>query len=154
MPRGMPVCVCCCTVAFIVGTGLVAAPVQAQTEYHEQVRFQLNLVKTFAESVGWELTHEYHIGSLNDNETDAFTGTLRDDWEYRIVSLCDVDCSDIDLYLRDEDDNELDSDVGIDDAPIIESRPRRTGSFTIEVRMYECSQEPCYFGIGVFGRRR
>lgn len=144
----------CCTVAFILGAGLTAAPGEAQTRYHDQVRFQLNLVKTFAESIGWEQTHEYHIGALDDDETDAFTSTFREGWEYRIVSLCDVDCSDIDLYLRDDDDDEIDSDTGVDDAPIIESRPRWTGQYTVQVRMYECKQEPCYFGIGVFGRQR
>jgi len=26
----------------------------------------------------------------------------------------------------------------------------RDASYTIEVKMYSCSTEPCYFGVGVF----
>ncbi|NIM49256.1 MAG: hypothetical protein GTN78_19755 [Gemmatimonadales bacterium] len=142
-----------CGAAFLF-CGVLAGPVQAQTEYEGQVRFQLDLVKAFAQTVGYDQTHDYHIGALNDSDSDSFTVTLREGWDYRIVSFCDEDCSDIDLYLEDENDNEIDSDVEIDDVPIIESRPRWTGRFTIRVRMYECSAEPCYFGVGVFGTER
>jgi hypothetical protein len=137
-----------------VCAGLLAAPAHAQNNYESQVRFQLDLVKTFAESTGWELTHEFQIGSLREGEDDAFTGTFRDGWEYRIVSFCDEDCSDVDLYLRDGYGDEVDSDVSTNDVPIIECRPSRTGDYTVQLSMYECSAEPCYFGVGVFGRRR
>ena len=137
-----------------VCAGLLAAPAHAQTDYESQVRFQLNIVKTFAESTGWERTHDFEIGSLHEGESDSFTGTFRDGWEYRIVSFCDEDCSDIDLYLQDGYDNEIDSDVSTNDVPVITCRPNRTGEYTIRLSMYGCSSEPCYFGIGVFGRRR
>jgi hypothetical protein len=140
--------------AFILWAGLLATPAQAQSDYENQVRFQLGIVKTFAESTGWEQTHDYEIGSLDDGESDSFTGTFREGWEYRIVSFCDEDCSDIDLYLRDGYDNEIDSDVSVNDVPVMECRPSRTGEYSIQVSMYECSTEPCYFGIGVFGRPR
>lgn len=138
----------------IVCAGLLAAPAHAQSDYEGQVRFQLNLVKTFAESTGWEQTHDFEIGSLHEGESDAFTGTFHDGWEYRIVSFCDADCTDVDLYLRDEYDDEIDSDVSTNDVPIIRCRPSRTEEYTVQLNMYECSAEPCYFGIGVFGRRR
>lgn len=140
--------------ALIMWAGLLAVPAHAQSDYENQVQFQLNLVKTFAESTGWEQTHDYEIGSLHKGESDTFTGTFRDGWEYRIVSFCDQDCSDVDLYLRDPYDNEIDSDISTNDVPVIECRPSRTGEYTVQLSMYECSSEPCYFGIGVFGRRR
>jgi hypothetical protein len=141
-------------ITLLIGAGLLAAPAQAQSDYENQVRFQLGIVQTFAESTGWEQTHDFEIGSLDAGETDSFTGDFREGWEYRIVSFCDEDCSDIDLYLHDEDGDEIDSDVSTNDVPIISCRPRRSEEYTIEVRMYECSSEPCYFGIGIFGRRR
>jgi hypothetical protein len=137
-----------------MATGFLAAPAQAQSDYENQVRFQLGIVKTFAESTGWEQTHDYEIGALDDDESDAFTGDFREGWEYRIVSFCDEDCSDIDLYLRDQNGIEIDSDVSTNDVPVISCRPGKSEEYTIEVRMYECSSEPCYFGIGIFGRRR
>ncbi len=140
--------------ALVMWAGTLAVPAHAQTDYESQVQFQLDLVKTFAESTGWEQTHDFEIGSLEEGESDAFTGTFRDGWEYRIVSFCDNDCSDVDLYLRDGDGDELDSDISTNDVPIIGCRPGRTGEYTVQLTMYECSVEPCYFGIGVFGRRR
>ncbi len=139
--------------ALFAWTGL-ATPAHAQTDWEGQVRFQLDLVKTFAASVGWEQTHEYRIEALQDDESDFYTADMDDGWEYRIVAFCDEDCSDIDLYLEDENGNEIDSDVSTDDVPIIECRPAWSGRFQIRVRMYECSVEPCYFGVGVFGRHR
>jgi hypothetical protein len=139
--------------ALFAWTGL-AATAQAQSEWADQVRYQLDLVKTFAESVGWEQTHDYRIESLRDDESDEFTGDFREGWEYRIVAFCDEDCRDIDLYLEDENGNEIDSDVSTNDVPVIECDPAWSGEFQIRVRMYECEVEPCYFGIGVFGRRK
>ena len=131
-----------------------ATPAQAQTEYESQVRFQLDLVKTFAQSVGWQQTHNYRIEALEDDADDYYTAEMDAGWEYRIVAFCDNDCTDIDLYLEDENGNEIDSDVSTNDVPIIECRPSWTGQFQIRVRMYECEVEPCYFGVGVFGRRQ
>jgi hypothetical protein len=130
------------------------ASLQAQeSRYEGQVRYYLNLVKTFAETVGYRSTHEYHIGSLRDDQTDSYTVSFDGGWEYRIISLCDVDCSDIDLYLDDGSGRQVDSDEGTSDAPILELSPRGTERYTIRVRMYECKQDPCYYGVGVFGRR-
>ncbi len=139
--------------ALFAWTGL-AQTAHAQSQWEDQVRSQLNLVMTFAESVGWQRTHDFFIGSLRDDESDTFTGDFEEGWEYRIVSFCDEDCTDIDLYLTDENDNEIDEDVSTNRVPIIECEPAWTGEFNIRVRMYECEVEPCYFGIGVFGRRK
>lgn len=139
---------------FVALLGLaVARPALAQNEYEEMVRFQLGLVEAFANSVGYETSHEFHISSLPEGESDEFTATLDEGWDYRIVTFCDQDCDDVDLFLVDENGNDIDSDVSLDDMPIIESQPAWTGQFTIRVRMYSCSAEPCYFGIGVFGKQ-
>lgn len=147
MPRLLSIA---CTLA-VLSPSLAAAQ---NTEFENQVRFQLNLVKRFAETVGFAATHDFHVGSLRDDQSDQLTVTLEGGMEYRIVSFCDEDCSDVDLYLLDGKGNAVQEHTGTDDTPILEVRPDRGGSFTIRVRMYECSTEPCYFGVGVFGRRR
>ena len=129
----------------------IARPARAQEEYEQNVQFQLDLVKAFANSVGWEKSHDYHIDSMNEGDTGSFTASLDEGWEYRIVTFCDQDCSDVDLYLDDENGNEIDKDEGTDYTPILAVRPRWSGQFTIRVKMYECSSEPCFFGIGIFG---
>ena len=129
------------------------APAQAQDEeYIAQVEAQLDLIEAAAMSEGWESTHEYWIDSLATRETTSFIFELDEGWEYRIFSVCDVDSSDLDLALYDENGNEISTDVASDDWPVVEVRPRWTGKFELEVGMYHCSNEPCYFGIGIVGR--
>ena len=135
-------------VPFLLG----AMPVQSQ--YHEQIRVQLGAVESTLLQEGYQQTHDFYIDALYEDDGDIYVLTLRDDMEYQIVAVCDEDCTDIDLYLYDENENLIDEDETDDDVPVIESRPRWTGGFGIEVEMYECYNEPCYFGIGVFGRRR
>ncbi len=122
-----------------------------QNRYEMQVRHQLTIVETFAATAGFETTHEFYVSSLNGDGEDSFRVELQEGVDYRIVTFCDIDCSDVDLYLYDENDHLIDSDTGIDKAPILSVTPAWTGPFQIRVRMYACSQDPCYFGIGVFG---
>jgi hypothetical protein len=131
---------------------VLPSALRGQSTYENTVRFQLGLVEAFANSVGYETSHEFYVSSLDEGDSDSFAVTLDEGWDYRIVTFCDQDCDDVDLYLADENGNDIDSDESVDDMPIIESQPAWSGSFTIRVRMYSCSTEPCYFGIGVFGK--
>jgi len=130
--------------------GLLPPTVQAQS-YSAQVRSQLNTAQSTLRREGFTRTHDYEIDSLNDDAEDSFTLTLTGNREYAIVGACDNDCSDIDFWLYDENDNLIDSDTSTDDIPMVRVTPRWTGTFRIRVKMYECSVEPCYYGIGVFG---
>ena len=67
------------------------------------------------------------------------------------MGVCDEDCSDIDLSLLDGYGNLVVEDIEVDDAPVIEFTVTASGDFTLGVEMYECSVEPCYYGVGLFG---
>ena len=101
---------------------------------------------------GFQRTHNYRIDHLRDDMTDSYTFTLRGGQAYRIKGVCDEDCSDIDFRLYDEHGNLVDSDTASDDIPIVKITPAWTGEFRLDVKMYRCNANPCYFGIGVFGR--
>ena len=53
-------------------------------------------------------------------------------------------------YLYDNDGDEIDSDIEDDDFPLIYFTPRTTGRYQIEVSMYACEVEPCYWGLAIF----
>ena len=89
-------------------------------------------------------------GRLRIPTTCSFSIRLRTGREYALVGACDNDCSDVDFWLYDDNDNLVDSDTSTDDIPIVRVTPRWSGSFEIRVRMYACSVEPCAYGIGVF----
>jgi hypothetical protein len=141
-------------VALAVLTVLVGSSdhARAQARYVSQVRAQLNMLEVLARAVGYQRTHEYTIGSLGRAGRDSFTITLRRGVRYRLASVCDNDCRDIDIALYDENDHLIDVDLLDGDVPIIEVAPAWTGPFRVDVHMAGCSSWPCYYGIGVFGR--
>ena len=134
-----------CTVA-----ALWPATAKAQV-YVDLVWEQLKAVQQVAAEGGYG-TQNYIIGSLREDQSDAWTITLYGGYDYMILAACDGDCQDLDIRLYDEDGNEIDQDESTDNVPTIEGRVDTTGRFTIEVDMFECSEDYCYFGFGVFGR--
>ena len=139
-------------VAVIAVVAATAGSARAQEQYVQQVRRQLDASKIVAERAGYEKTHDYKIKSLSSGRSDTFTVTLRKGWEYALLSACDNDCSDIDIKVFDENGNSVAEDKAVDALPVVEVQPKWTGEFRIKVTMYRCNDDPCYFGIGVFGK--
>lgn len=130
---------------------LANADAQAQNEYERQVQRYLNASADALEDDGYREIDVF-TGSLDDNEDESVWIDLRRGNDYTIVGVCDNDCDDIDLYIYDDDGDEIDSDVSTDDVPVLTLSPRRSGEFRVRVRMYNCSTEPCYYAFGVYRR--
>ena len=128
------------------------ASAQDASEYEDQVIVQLEALAVEAEKKGFEVTHDFVIDDLNGNADESFTLTLEEGVTYLIASVCDQDCSDVDIEIYDENDNLIEVDEESDDVPVVTVSPAWTGEFTINVHMYECSTDPCFYGIGVFGQ--
>jgi len=125
-----------------------ASPCSAQS-WAQLVWSQLESQYSQAESDGYS-SRNYIIGRLNDDEDETWTISLFGGNTYRITGACDGDCQDIDLVLLDDDGKELDSDLLVDDAPILNYTVKVTGAYSIRVIMAQCKEDPCYFGLGVF----
>ncbi len=121
---------------------------QAQS-YTEIVWDQIQDAYYDASEDGYTMKN-YIIGAIDEDEDNSWTFYLSSDYEYRFEGFCDEDCDDLDLYLYDDDGDELDSDTLEDDFPIIYFSPRRSGRYEIEVSMYSCTVEPCYWGLAIF----
>jgi hypothetical protein len=117
------------TRAFAVAlAGLIYLPMtlQAQTDYDDQVRDFLDTsASIMLEPQGLTATHEVYTGSLDANAETEHWVTLDRGGEYALLAVCDEDCSDIDLYLYDEDGREIDSDASADDVPVFLVTPSR-----------------------------
>lgn len=135
--------------ALMVG---VAAPAIAQNEHQELVEALLDAAEGLAAENGYESTHGRYNGDLDAGAEETFTVDLDAGTSYFIVAQCDIDCSDIDMWIYDENGNLIDEDVLVDDTPIVEVTPMRDARFKIRVGMIDCSSEPCYYGVGVFGK--
>jgi hypothetical protein len=101
---------------------------------------------------GYQMTHNPFIGQLGRRGETDITLNVRSGVSYTLIGVCDADCRDIDLKLYDDNGNLISSDTDRDDKPVIQFTPRWNARFTIRVIMASCSNAPCRFGIGSFGK--
>ena len=94
----------------------------------------------------------YVVGKLDEDQSDTWTFVLAGGNDYTIIGVCDEDCGDIDLTLLDDRGDVIDEDVLEDSYPIVSASPRRDAAYTIDVDMYKCDVEPCYFGMAIFSK--
>lgn len=127
-----------------------ALAAEAQTHVR-QVRAQLNYAADGFAQRGVFRSHDDFIGSLYDNGETTFTVDLQGGRAYTFLGACDNDCSDVDLWIYDERGNLIDSDVSRSDLPYLSFTPRWSARFSVRVRMYACSYEPCSYGVAAFG---
>lgn len=145
------------TIAALTGISatLLVAPsaVRADNrEYVYQVRNQLIRYAIASGLGGYTLTHEPMIDALYHGRSDYITINLRAGTSYGIVGVCDSDCRDLDIALYDSRGNLIASDLEDDDIPVITINPSRSGTYRVRVDMASCNTNPCYYGIGAFGK--
>lgn len=121
--------------------------------YADLVWNQLQSAYAMASEDGYT-PDNYIVGKLQEGATNSWTWTFYDADSYLIVGACDGDCADIDLSLENENGVEIASDTAADDVPLLRVTPSVTANYTVNVTMYDCNAEPCYFGIATFFKQR
>lgn len=131
----------CCSFALSFST------LQAQV-----VDNQLAEIQSGLEDEGYTQILATRYDWLDDDETGHHGLKLVAGRTYRIVGVCDQDCTDVDMFLYGDDSTEslLESDELEDDVPVIEFTPSETKVYRVKIGMYDCSIEPCQVGIDVF----
>ena len=122
------------------------------SKYVGDIRRQLVRVAKAAGFHDLTSTHEPFINSLAHRRSNNITINLRAGKPYAIVGVCDRDCQDLDIALYDSAGNRIASDFKNDDTPTIIVNPNRSGAYRIRVNMANCNTNPCYYGVGAFGR--
>ncbi|HEV7590482.1 MAG TPA: hypothetical protein VGO40_20395 [Longimicrobium sp.] len=125
---------------------------QGGDQWEGQVVRLLNQAATIATNQGMRRTHTPYIGSLRTGASTNHSVQLNGGTSYTLIGVCDNDCSDFDLRLFDPSGREVASDVLTDDTPVVSVSPRRSGTYTVRAIMTACSDQPCRYGIGVYGR--
>ncbi|OLC08512.1 MAG: hypothetical protein AUH42_01240 [Gemmatimonadetes bacterium 13_1_40CM_70_11] len=137
--------------ACLVGAALLAPGVaRAQNQWERTVRSQIRQHSQFLTDRDYGMSGDVYQGKLDNHETEYLSITLHPGTSYAFLAVCDEDCRDVDLRLFDPDGDEVDSDVGTDDWPIVKVTPSVTGKYQVKVIMASCAGNPCYYGIGVF----
>jgi hypothetical protein len=126
-------------------------------KYYDQVRSNLQSRYDYwaNKGNGWrQLPDLRDTDLLDDGDYTTITYTLSGGETYKIVGACDNQCSDLDLELRDNNDNLIERDNASDDIPIVSVTPRRDGKFTLKVSMRDCSSSAgCVYGVDVYRER-
>jgi hypothetical protein len=127
----------------------VSASLHAQS-YAVQVWNQLQRAYSDISDSSSFVLNNYIIGKLADGATDTWTFPLERGKEYLIIGVCDNDCADVDLAVKDDSGGLVVRDEEVDDTPVTRFRVISSGRFTVEVGMADCRDEPCFFGFGLF----
>ena len=140
-----------------VGLGLgmlftLVAATPAQDKWQKQVKSLLDKAAETTAAKGFVETHDARISSLRDDSTETWTIKLNAGTEYRIIGVCDNDCSDLDLKLFNIAGTNVAEDLETDDVPVLSITPPATREYTVRAIMEECGASPCRYGVGVYGR--
>lgn len=127
----------------LVGIGLTAAGLTVTTVFAETpAAGRARTTEASVVDVAFQ-----RQGALNHRRSDFHRIYLYAGETYRFVATCDVDCSDVDLRLRNSAGTIVAEDVLGDDVPIVDFTPSRSGYYRIEVRMWQCSINPCSYDL-------
>lgn len=121
----------------------------AQSEWRDQIERQISgssLVSGYRDQ-GYVVSHDTRYDLVADGETRTVSFALEGGRTYQFIAKCDHDCSDLDLRVRDERGTVVDSDVELDDHPIVAASPSRNGTYRVEVTMADCDVERCGWGL-------
>ncbi|WP_371398731.1 hypothetical protein AB6B39_07000 [Algimonas porphyrae] len=133
----------------LIAAALAAGlPGQSQANpYEDEVVAQLLVIQGVALTEGYEQFGDVAINSMSNSTTDTFVLSLDKGMDYIIVGACDSDCGDIDFRLYDDDGDLIEDDVSDDDVPVVEFSSRRSGEYYLEIEMFDCTNDPCTYGI-------
>ncbi|PTA66499.1 hypothetical protein [Deinococcus arcticus] len=122
-------------------TLLLSAPAQADT-------VPSGMYSSYASSLQAGMTNGNYrelfaprVYDLNNGQTARVTMTLLGG-DYKVKAICDDDCADIDLEVRDERGNRVGWDYAADDEPIVTFRVG-PGRYTVNLIMEDCDWTPC-----------
>ena len=115
---------------------------------------QMALAESTSEKAGYTRSnHKREFDKLNSGETDSFSVNLRQGYQYKIMGVCDKDCKDLDFKLFDDNGNQVSSDSSADSMPIVDVAPKWSATFKLQVNMYSCTRNPCFYGLTVMRKR-
>ena len=127
-------------------------PQLSEAEYMQQLATQMAQMQQNMAREGFSQVGAPTNGALAQGAMDEVPATLYVGYDYRIAAVCDSDCSDIDLVLLAGDGSEISRDNETDDHPVVPVHVTGSGRFTLQVHMYRCSVEPCYYSTALFQR--
>lgn len=136
----------------LAAAAMVAGPAAAQTnDYESQVQTQVRSAEAAYLAVGFTRVLSTGSASLADDAKSSFTMNLTAGRRYSVFGACDKDCTDLDIKVFDPAGNQIAADTATDDIPTATFGAAASGSYRLEVTMYQCNTSPCYYAATVVG---
>ncbi len=132
---------------------LATAPLSAQAQadrWDGQVRAAFVRAHRLAATRGFAPTGIELVGTLFTDESEPREVELPAGASYLALAVCDVDCGRLNLVLVDPKGDEIASDRGLGNAPMVEAPTVRGGRYRIRVIMGSCRVSPCRYGVLVY----
>ena len=125
-------------------------PQQETSPYVQAVIDRLSALVTPMAQQGYPNYEVIGFNAINSGATETINYTAADAQDVVLVAVCDTDCTDIDLRVR-NNGGVVGEDVLTDAVPVV---PVAAGGrpLNIDVIMAACSQNPCVYGVAVFRR--
>ena len=155
LPRFFYVVAVCMLLSMAVDGSASSRIQDSNSRWVRQVRELLKASGQALEKYGYTLTEEMYTGALSNGESESLSIDLvpRPDG-YVITGVCDEDCDDLDFDLTTLYGDSVEKDERPDDTPILRvPGGRKAVKYRLKVTMASCSNSPCFYGVGVYGRR-
>ncbi|MGB3511650.1 MAG: hypothetical protein WBA93_20905 [Microcoleaceae cyanobacterium] len=138
-------------VSFVLGSAMIgtAASLELSLE-QEQVICKLKETVEEQEKAGNKLVFWPLIGKVKERVEVPFTAKLSSDTSYTILGVCDDNCNDLNLTLKNEQGEKIANDEKEDGIPVISFTPTEKSDYRITARPDKCSTETCEFGMVLF----
>lgn len=133
--------------------GMAVAPTAfAQSaEYIRQLSAQLSSARSSFVPNNYRLVTGPDNDILSQGDSDDYNVTLQGGRSYKLIGVCDNDCSDLDITLYDSDGDVVDRDLLDDDKPVVSVSGKSGGRYRMNVSMAGCSTGSCYYSVAVYG---
>jgi len=126
------------------------------SRYEDQVQTQLEAIRLLVGLGDYEQVYDPYLNLINAGMVENINIPLDASVNYSIIGVCDEDCTDLDFVLYDDNGNEIGINREVDSFPIVQVIPKWSATFNLQVDidMYQCNNQPCYFGVGVFAENK
>jgi hypothetical protein len=118
-----------------------------------QVDNQLQQAIKTAGTEGYQLLVPRNVGRLRRGAEAPKTLLLYPNREYTFVAVCDRNCNEVNLIVKDTNGNRVASDISGKAVAVVNLKPSSESRYQVNVRMAKCSASYCNFGLGVFTKR-
>ncbi|MGK0187510.1 MAG: hypothetical protein ACI9R3_003298 [Verrucomicrobiales bacterium] len=128
-----------------------AAPAKAQSIEDvialEQLQTRMvHTAATYASSYGWYL-HDFEADFIREGSSHSYAVHLDAGDQVVFRAMGDADALDVDLKVVDSRGRLIRQDVDGDETPFVSFTARRSGTYTVQVSLPECTANGSYCGL-------